>query len=338
MKNTIAILTLAAAVHVCAAEAPQPSPAPAPPPPSPVKEIVVVIKTHFDIGYTHRVKEIVHHYRTDMIDKAMNIMDQSKTLPPEQQFAWTGPGWVMSKVLDDWDGQTPERRKRLDDYVKAGKFQFHALPFTLESDACEPEEMARGFIFSSALCRKYGMPLPRSGKKTDVPSHGGALATVLAHGGVKFMLNFYNNQWNTNFRYWYPGTWSSRVRLWTFDKNTAPDAIMATPALEARNPLLATAANGAGGRLPAEQSGLAVSRKGVLVTAFGQNPDGAGTLLRIWEMAGVSGELTVSLPGTFTSATPVNLRGERTGEPRRIAGSTLAFNLGAFAPATFVLE
>jgi alpha-mannosidase len=890
MKHTLTLLTLAAAVHVSAAQVPQPSPAPAPPKPSPVKEIVVVIKTHFDIGYTHRVKEIVHHYRTDMIDKAMNIMDQSKTLPPEQQFAWTGPGWVMSKVLDDWDGQTPERRRRLDDYVKAGKFQFHALPFTLESDACEPEEMARGFIFSSALCRKYGMPLPRSGKKTDVPSHGGALATVLAHGGVKFMhigcnwpsgavktpglfwwegpdgsrvltlysntygtcvppwmprwycdqdpfistslaptpdwpypvwpailvtpdnsgppkaeqvkalfeeatqklpgvkirmgtmddfvdamlkanpdipvvkgempdtwihgvmcdpggirlsrevhpqiaaaealhtslhlwgvarppvakevalayenillygehtwgrapsvnqygdafktanpkriteleaswedktdyireasrlsrglmagnlqalaasvkrdapglvvynplpwtrsgtveingetvfvkdlppcgyrthplppasmktaprktsepatianaffkltlepakgaitslvekrtgrewvdsaeprglghylnerftfeqtlnytvayqggrafkfagakgewphpgmhkggmisekqvpyraataakgvatidgnsaiiecpadpanhlpatvlritlpteqpyidleitikdkakdnwpeadwlclpfkiaspqfrvhralgvmnpvtdilpganrdlfsvghgvtiadadgsgiavcpldhplvsldrpgcwrasksadeftpkkpvvyLNLYNNQWNTNFRYWYPGTWSSRVRLWTFDKHTAPDAIMATPALEARNPLLATAANGAGGRLPAEQSGLAVSRKGVLVTAFGQNPDGAGTLLRIWEMAGVSGERTVSLPGTFTSATPVNLRGERTGEPRRLAGSTLAFNLGAFAPATFVLE
>jgi hypothetical protein len=100
-----------------------------------VKEVIVIIKTHFDIGYTHRVKEIVHHYRTDMIDRAMDIMDQSKALPPEQQFAWTGPGWVMSKVLEDWDGQTPARRQRLDDYVKAGKFQFHALPFTLESDA-----------------------------------------------------------------------------------------------------------------------------------------------------------------------------------------------------------
>ncbi len=70
-----------------------------------------------------------------MIDRAMNIMDQSKNLPPEQQFAWTGPGWVMSKVLDDWDGQTPARRQRLDDYVKAGRLQFHALPFTLESAA-----------------------------------------------------------------------------------------------------------------------------------------------------------------------------------------------------------
>ena len=27
-------------------------------------------------------------------------------------------------------------------------------------------------------------------------------------------LNLYNNQYNTNYRYWYPGTWSSRVRIW----------------------------------------------------------------------------------------------------------------------------
>ena len=27
-------------------------------------------------------------------------------------------------------------------------------------------------------------------------------------------LNLYNNQFNTNYRYWYPGTWSSRVRIW----------------------------------------------------------------------------------------------------------------------------
>ena len=852
-----------------------------------LKEVIVVCKTHFDIGYTHRVNELVDYYRTGMIDRAMDIMDQSKNLPSEQQFAWTGPGWVMSKVLDEWEGQTPARRQRLDDYVKAGRFQFHALPFTLESDACEPEEMARGFGFTSALCRKYNMPLPRSGKMTDVPSHGGALATVLAHGGVKFMhigcnwpsgcvktpglfwwegpdesrvltfysntygtcvppflprwycnqdpfisstlapptdwtypiwpaiivtpdnsgppkaeqikalfddvakklpgirvrmgtmddfvdailkekpdlpvvrgempdtwihgimcdpggsklsrathpqlaaaevlhtqlnlwgvaqppiaknvalayekillygehtwggaasvnqygeafkkldpksyanleaswedktdyirdaerisryieeanlkalanavktagsqivvynplpwarpvmipiagedsevkdvppcgyltlplrhdtrhgtqrkttapatlendyfkvtldpakgaitslvdkrtgrewvdaaepcglgsylnerftfeqtlnytmayqqnragnwphpgmhkpgmisekqvpyraataangtatieikfninsatiacpadpanhlpatelkitlqrdrpwidleltikdkakdnwpeadwlclpfklaspqfrvyrqlgvmnpatdilpganrdlfsvgngvtltdadgagiavcpldhplvsldrpgcwkaskdageftpkkpvvyLNLYNNQWNTNFRYWYPGTWSSRVRLWTFDAKTPVDAVMATPALEARNPLLVTVTTGKGETLPTEQTGVAVSRKGVLVTTFGQNPDGPGTLLRVWEEAGVSGEQTLTIPGKFTRAVPVNLRGEKAGDPMSITGGKLTFTLGKFAPAGFVLE
>jgi alpha-mannosidase len=153
-------------------------------------------------------------------------------------------------------------------------------------------------------------------------------------------LNLYNNQWNTNFRYWYPGTWSSRVRLWTFDARTPADAVMATPALEARNPLLAVAATGKGGKLPLEQSGLSVSRKGVLVTAFGQNPDGSGTLLRIWEQAGTSGPLTVTLPAgaKFSSAAPVNLRGEKQGERRQIIGHTLALELKPYAPASFILN
>ncbi|MCX6929856.1 MAG: hypothetical protein NT154_42585 [Verrucomicrobia bacterium] len=151
-------------------------------------------------------------------------------------------------------------------------------------------------------------------------------------------LNLYNNQWNTNFRYWYPGTWSSRVRLWTFDAKTPADAVMADPAIEARNPLLAVSAAGNAQKLPAQQTGLSVSRKGALVTAFGQNPDGQGTLLRIWEQAGISGGLSVSLPGKFTSATPVNLRGEASGKPVAVNAGQLAFNLPAYAPASFVLK
>jgi alpha-mannosidase len=151
-------------------------------------------------------------------------------------------------------------------------------------------------------------------------------------------VNLFNNQWNTNFRYWYPGTWSSRVRLWTFDAHTPPDAVMATPALEARNPLMAIATRGDGDRLPAEQSGLSVSRPGVLVTAFGANPDGHGTLLRVWEHAGVSGELTVAIPGGFTSATPVDLRGEPCGQQRPLAAGQLVFPLAAYAPSSWVLE
>ena len=179
-----------------------------------VEEIIVVVKTHFDIGYTHRAKEIVQYYRTKMVDDAMRIMDKSKELPPEQQFVWTAPGWVMHKVLENWPEQTPERRRRLDAYVKAGRFQFHALPFTLESDACEPEEMARGLWFSSDLCRKYGRPLSISGKMTDVPSHGSALTTVLANAGVKFMhigCNWPSAYVQTPPLFWWEGPDGSRV-------------------------------------------------------------------------------------------------------------------------------
>ena len=93
--------------------------------------------------------------------------------------------------------------------------------------------------------------------------------------------------------------------------------------------------------MPASQAGLAVSRTGVLVTAFAADPDGnPGTLLRLWEQAGVSGPLTVRLPQGFAAAKaqPVNLRGERLGEAIPIVDGKLQFEMHAYAPASFVLE
>jgi hypothetical protein len=153
-------------------------------------------------------------------------------------------------------------------------------------------------------------------------------------------LNMYNNQWNTNYRYWYPGTWNSRVRLWTFGKMTTISEPFIT-SLEARHPLLAASADGQGGSLPTERTGLAVSRRGVTITAFGSNPDGIrGTLLRVWEQAGVSGELIVICPAgdKYLAATPVNLRGEKAGKPLRLKSGELKFMLNAYAPASFILE
>ena len=144
-------------------------------------------------------------------------------------------------------------------------------------------------------------------------------------------VNLYNNQWNTNFPEWQDGSWSSRVRLW-------PTPELTRPAWEARLPLLAARADAPAGKLPPTQTGLSVSRPGVLVTAFGQNPDGPGILLRVWDQSGTTGELLVTLPGTFQTATPVDLRGEKTGPPAKIPGGRLTFELRAYAPASFVLE
>ena len=109
-------------------------------------------------------------------------------------------------------------------------------------------------------------------------------------------VNLYNNEWATNFPYWIGGSWSSRVRLWPTEGD-APGPQLAVPAWEARLPLLAASATGTAGTLPMVQSGLALSRPGVLVTAFGADPDGnPGTLLRFWDQSGESGKVTVTLP------------------------------------------
>ena len=144
-------------------------------------------------------------------------------------------------------------------------------------------------------------------------------------------VNLYNNQWNTNFPLWQDGSWTERVCFW-------PGGNLVEPAWEARVPLLVATADGAAGNLPREKAGLKVSRPGVLVTAFGGNPDGPGTLFRVWDQSGVAGNLVVTLPGSYHTATPINLRGETAGLPVTINNGNLTISLRAYAPASFVLE
>ncbi|MDR6804491.1 hypothetical protein J2Y45_001759 [Dyadobacter sp. BE34] len=153
-------------------------------------------------------------------------------------------------------------------------------------------------------------------------------------------VNIYNNMWNTNFPLWQDGSWSEKVRIWGIDGKTETNQALVGNAWEARLPLLTGAADGPKGSLPARREGLAVSRKGTLVTAFGDNPDGAGTVLRLWEQAGEAGDITVSFPekSKFTKATPVNLRGEVAGKSVSVTHGKLRFALGAYQPASFLLE
>src|ERR1700737_3110914 len=154
---------------------------------SQINEIIVVCKTHFDIGYSDRVEDVLNYYRTTMIDRAVDLIDRSKELPQEEQFTWTCPGCVFEWIVEDWPGQTAERRQRLDRAVKTGRLVAHALPFSIESELMWPEEFPRGYAFADRSCQRYGMPLPRAAKTSDVPSQSRALATPPPHAGVRFM-------------------------------------------------------------------------------------------------------------------------------------------------------
>jgi hypothetical protein len=152
-------------------------------------------------------------------------------------------------------------------------------------------------------------------------------------------FNLFNNQWSTNFTEWIEGSWNARVYLWFIDDFDTERSLI-TPALEIRHPMLATVGVGKGGNLPVTESGIRISKKGLQITAFGPNPDGSGTLLRVWEKAGKSGSLTVTLPAgsRFTTARQVNLRGTTLGEPFRITSNTFDVNYKPFQPLSFILN
>ena len=150
-----------------------------------VREIIVVFKTHYDIGYTDLVTNILTRYRTQFADKALAVIDQSRSLPPEQQFTWTVPGWPLKEML--WPGQTPERREKLLQAVKEGRLAVHAMPFSIETETLDLEDLVEGMTYSANLTHDLGLPLPRAAKMTDVPEHTWVLPTLLKHAGVNFL-------------------------------------------------------------------------------------------------------------------------------------------------------
>jgi hypothetical protein len=101
--------------------------------PPQIDEVIVVFKTHFDIGYTALAREVVQNYRTSMIDRALAVCDQTRALPQEQQFVWTVPGWPMHQIL--WPGQEPDRRRRIEAAIGEGRLVWHALPGSLHTES-----------------------------------------------------------------------------------------------------------------------------------------------------------------------------------------------------------
>jgi hypothetical protein len=149
-----------------------------------LKEIVVVYKTHFDIGYSDFAHKVVDLYRGEMISDTLDIIKQYKNLPPEKQFVWTVPGWPMQQML--WDGQDSAKKAAIESYIKSGNLVVHALPFTSHTATMDMEEVVRGLEYSADIARKYGLELPRGAKTTDVPAQSWILPTVLKNAGIDF--------------------------------------------------------------------------------------------------------------------------------------------------------
>lgn len=175
-------------------------------------EIIVVYKTHFDIGFTHPAPEIVNTYRTEMIDKALNVIEESNSWPEEKRFSWTIPSWVAYQIL--WEGQDSTRLSKIVKAIKSGRLVVHGLPVTVHTESLDLEDVVFALAFNKNVSEKMGIPMSRSGKMTDVPSHSWIWPTVLKHAGMDFLhigVNPVNERPNVPLLYKWEGPDGSQL-------------------------------------------------------------------------------------------------------------------------------
>ena len=125
--------------------------------------VVIVYKTHFDLGYTDLAKNVVELYRKGMIESTLRVIEANRDLPKEQQFVWTIPGWPMERMLGA--GQDPARQAKIEQAIRDGNLVVHALPGSTHTVTMEVEDLVRSLGHSSRLARRFGQPLPRGARR-----------------------------------------------------------------------------------------------------------------------------------------------------------------------------
>ncbi len=151
----------------------------------PLRKVVVVFKTHFDLGFTGLPHEVMQQYTGPMFAAVRAVMLATEREPEHLRYNWTLPAWPLKFLLHD-PSVPADTRRQARELVEQGRLNWHAWPFTTHTAFCGLEELVRGLHISRSLSEEFG-PWPTGAKQTDVPGHTWALPSLLHGAGVRFL-------------------------------------------------------------------------------------------------------------------------------------------------------
>lgn len=147
-----------------------------------MKKVIVVSKTHLDLGFTDYAENIRQTYINEFIPDAVSLTRQVNT-PAHKRFVWTTGAWLLKEALAHG---TPEQRTALRQAIVDGDVAPHALPFTTHTELLDEDTLEYGLSIVDEL-DKLRSRKTVAAKMTDVPGHTRGLVHLLARRGVKLL-------------------------------------------------------------------------------------------------------------------------------------------------------
>lgn len=142
------------------------------------KEVLVLFKTHLDIGFTDFSSNIVDKYIYKSIPKAIEVGYELKDT--DTPFVWTLGSWMVNEALKR------DESGIVDKAIKDGIIVWHALPFTTHTELMNSELFELGLDISKDLDKRYGRKTTAA-KMTDVPGHTIGMVPSMEKYGVRFL-------------------------------------------------------------------------------------------------------------------------------------------------------
>ncbi|MBO5859541.1 MAG: DUF5054 domain-containing protein, partial [Clostridia bacterium] len=145
-----------------------------------MKKVIVVSKTHLDLGFTDYAENIkqkyIHYFIPDAIELAEKVNTDGK-----KHFVWTTGSWILKEAL-----KNPEQKDKLIKAIKDGNIAPHAMPFTTHTELLDEDSLDYGLSIVRDLDEFRGRKTV-SAKMTDVPGHTKGLVSLLARNGIKLL-------------------------------------------------------------------------------------------------------------------------------------------------------
>ena len=143
-----------------------------------ISKVLLLFKTHLDIGFTDYAENVVKQYLDTYIPRAIKIGYELKDT--DTPFVWTLGSWMVNEALKYDKSGVVEKA------IKDGLISWHALPFTSHTELMNDKLFRYGLNISKKLDKKFGKKTVSS-KMSDVPGHTRGMIAPLCEYGVKFI-------------------------------------------------------------------------------------------------------------------------------------------------------
>lgn len=146
-----------------------------------MKKVIVVSKTHLDLGFTDYASVVKDKYIHEFIPNAISV---ARNVNKEKSnFVWTTGSWIIREALRHG---TDEEIASLTKALKDGDIAPHAIPFTLHTELLDEDTFDYGLTIVDELDSIRGRKTI-SAKMTDVPGHTKAMIPLLQKHGIKLL-------------------------------------------------------------------------------------------------------------------------------------------------------
>ena len=138
------------------------------------KEVLVIFKTHLDIGFTDYAKVVKDKYINQFIPNAIRVGYELKDT--DTPFVWTTGSWLI------WEALKQDSSGSVAKAIEDGIICWHGLPCTTHTELMDSKMFEYGLSLSQKLDERFNKHTIAA-KMTDVPGHTIAMIPYLKKGG-----------------------------------------------------------------------------------------------------------------------------------------------------------